>query len=396
VDEIAGTAQASGEAAPPNPALSYPYDFDPAARERATRFSVIRKALAIYTPDLLLLPFIFLLTVTGWWASVRDRALALRLPLLPGEVWAGLVFVLFFVAIIWLVNLAAGVLMARDLRKELRRPQRTAEDFLDRVRVLPLLTVQFLVLCAVFYGLLWFTPAWWLVIALVLGAFTLAQNARILQRSRDTAGASSVPSGLRQRFDSLVRAVGAPWIAIATSKDEKPTAFTFGMGRSQTVVLSKAVIGKMHPLELDVVMAHEIGHIVNRDLARKTAVGAALGLATLGILAILLESAVGRFGITSRWDIASLPLVFLYLRIAAVAFAPLSNLHSQRLELAADRFALGLLGDPVAYMSAQKRLADMDFVESSPSTVTRLFSTHPSIEERLELAERRERGPPER
>ena len=391
---VEALAAGSPSTSPPV-APAYPYDFDPNAREQARRFGRARVALLPYVPDMFLMLVLFLLTTSGASSALREKAFSLGFPLTFGApVFAGVAYVIALAAIIWLAILLPGILISSKMRRAVGRSRPPAVEIWARIGMLPLLVGFGLGFTVLLYPLLWFTSDWWLVVATVLGVAALVYYRRVLRTSRSSADTASVPSALRSRFENLVTAVGFPGITIATSKEEKPSAFTFGLGKSQTVVISREIISKMHPRELDVVMAHEIGHIVNRDLPRKVAVGATLGITGLIVLAILLETAVGHFGIMARWDLASLPLVFLYIRSAAVAFAPLSSYHSQRRELAADRFALSLLGDPVAYMSAQKRLADIDFVESQPPTFTRLFSTHPSVEERLDLVGGKDGPPP--
>jgi STE24 endopeptidase len=349
--------------------------------------------LSVYTTDFVLLPLLFLVFASGASAWLRDRVFALEPGLghpLADDALRVFAYAITLATVSWLVVLVPGLLISLDLRRAAGQRPDPGIELWGRIGMLPTLAFGAGGFALAFYAIVWTTPAWWLLVACAMALLSVIYFSRVLRDHRERADHVSVPGRLRERFAGLARLAGAPQVLIATSRTKKPSAFTFGFGAAHTVVISQDVISRMDERELDIVMAHEIGHVANRDLLRKIAMQGGLALVGLMLLATLLESVVGRFGIVHRWDVATLPLVFLYLRLASLSLSPIANYHSQRRELAADRFALSIVGDPVAYISAQKRLADLDFVDSDSTLFSRLYSTHPSLKSRLGLVSRGE------
>jgi STE24 endopeptidase len=166
-------------------------------------------------------------------------------------------------------------------------------------------------------------------------------------------------------------------------------AAVIGLGRSRRVVLADTLLSEFTLGEINSVVAHELGHHVHRDVLRLLGGQAAvlwtgLALATLaGEQLLLAAGAIGGMA-----QPANLPLLLLAAELFGLVAMPLGNALSRRFEAAADRFALYLTGDPTAFASAMRKLADQNLVELQPPRWAELvLASHPPIARRIRVAE---------
>ena len=146
--------------------------------------------------------------------------------------------------------------------------------------------------------------------------------------------------------------------------------------------------------EVAVVVAHELAHHAHRDLVadararRRGARGAALCAAHAGR-----RRASGR-GSAGAGDLAALPLVALVAGAVWLLATPLRHAQSRRQERRADALRAG--ADRAAPTRSARRSAASARVtwrRSGRRALTRwLYHRHPSVAERLALAERSQRG----
>jgi len=175
-------------------------------------------------------------------------------------------------------------------------------------------------------------------------------------------------------------------------KTRRANAALVGAGGTRRIILSDTLLADYSDDEIEVVLAHELGHHVHRDVltgAAARAVPLTLGLAA----AAWVFHAAGSFGllpgIHGIGDPAGLPLILLAAGSLVLAFAPLLHGLSRRHERRADEYALRLSERPAAFISAMRRLGAQNLAEPQPSRIVLwLFHSHPPIEERIERARR--------
>ena len=91
---------------------------------------------------------------------------------------------------------------------------------------------------------------------------------------------------------------------------------------------------------------------------------------------------------TEAVDLAALPLIATVAGAVWILATPLRHAESRRQERLADALALVLTGGADAFGAAIRRLGERRLAEERPSTLTRwLFHRHPSVKERLAMAE---------
>jgi len=225
-------------------------------------------------------------------------------------------------------------------------------------------------------------PSWWplvavagaclLVLLLVFVAPVLLEpvfNRFEPLQDRELAGA------LRALADRAGVPVRDVLVADASRRTRKHNAYVSGIGSTRRVVVFDTLLGEAAQPELEVVVAHELGHRRHRDVAKGTVL-AMIAAAVAVLVAWPLDP-------TPR-DIPVLLLVWGLLEFAAL---PLTAAFSRRLERRADRFALDLTHDRAAYENAFRRMAKANLSDLDPPRVVYAFLfTHPTPVERLAAA----------
>jgi heat shock protein HtpX len=257
-----------------------------------------------------------------------------------------------------------------------------------------------IVLCAAGVLIVLSSPLRWaLVVAvavgLVLAMTELAERAVLASVSARVAGERDAPS-LHQALARLCVAAGIPKPRLAISESPIPNALAAGRSRRRSViVVTRGLIERLEPEELEAVLAHELSHIAHRDAVVMTL----LGLPALGLRRLL-----------SWWVrtplVIFVPMLFFVWLAYALATLALMSLSRYR-ELVADRTAAVSTGTPEHLMSALQKIAqslplipDRDLRQAVGANAffvvpavprdeglhldpLRIFPTHPQLSRRL-------------
>ncbi len=190
-----------------------------------------------------------------------------------------------------------------------------------------------------------------------------------------------------------------PRVAIAYT--EMPNAFALGRSpKHATVCATTGLMQLLSPAELEGVMAHELTHVANRDVAIMTLASFFASLASM-----IIQFGFFFGGTGGRDDDDSpgvLPLILVSVLVYVVSFFLMQALSRYR-EFAADRGAAVLTGRPSALSSALMKISGgMDripagdmraangelsafyiFPPKVKAGLGNLFSTHPPMEARI-------------
>jgi STE24 endopeptidase len=196
---------------------------------------------------------------------------------------------------------------------------------------------------------------------------------------------------LRARLVALSERAGVPVLGVYEwglgEKTRRANAALVGTGRTRRIIVSDTLLGEYSEDEIEVVMAHELGHHVHRHIRAALVAESALIVAALFAAAAALNASWRGLGLAGPSDVAGLPLLLLTGGTVMLAASPLVNALSRRNERRADLYALEMTGQPAAFISAMKRLAAQNLAEEDPArTVTWLFHTHPPVSQRIEAA----------
>lgn len=197
---------------------------------------------------------------------------------------------------------------------------------------------------------------------------------------------------LRQRIFSLLERYKVRlkdiYVLDFSKKTVKANAFVAGLGRTKQIFLSDTLVNEFSPQEIEVVLAHEMGHYLNRDMLKLVLSSLCSSLLSFFIAAVVLEKLIVQAGFKGISDIAGLPLLLMVLLSIGLILLPLQNGYSRILERKADHFSLKATGMPQAFISMMKRLGNKNFSDFSPSRVIEIFLyDHPPISKRIRMAE---------
>ena len=202
--------------------------------------------------------------------------------------------------------------------------------------------------------------------------------------------------------EEVVIASGLPMPKVAIVNDTAPNAFATGRDPDHALIaFTTRILEVMDRDELQGVIAHEMAHVANRD----TLVSAVAGT-TAGAIAILSDFMARMMffgGGRDRRDGNANPILLvvslLIMILAPIAAMMLRSAISRRRESLADATAVSFTRNPAGLRRALETLATDSTVVRQRSNavahiwiespldgkaVSKLFATHPPIEERIE------------
>jgi STE24 endopeptidase len=160
-----------------------------------------------------------------------------------------------------------------------------------------------------------------------------------------------------------------------------------GLGRTRRIILGDTLLNEFTPDEIETVLAHELGHLVHKDIPLGILVQSAITLVGLYLASLGLLWGVQTFGFSSPADIAALTVFLLVMGIYGLVTLPLGNSYSRWRERRADEYALRMTGNGAAFASAMTRLANQNLSDADPEPwVEILLYSHPTLGKRIAMA----------
>ena len=197
---------------------------------------------------------------------------------------------------------------------------------------------------------------------------------------------------LRTRLLDLAERAGARVLGAYEwglgDKTKKANAALAGLGGTRRILVSDTMLAEYSDDEIEVVLAHEIAHHVHGDIWKGIVFESGLIVAGFYLASQVLLAMTGVAGLRGVDDVAGLPLLLLAAGAVSVVMVPVSHAMSRAFERNANRFALDLTRNPVAFISAMRRLGAQNLAEEDPSQIVRwLFYSHPPMRERIAAAQ---------
>jgi STE24 endopeptidase len=169
---------------------------------------------------------------------------------------------------------------------------------------------------------------------------------------------------------------------------KKANAALLGLGRGRRIVLSDTLISRYSPEEIEVVLAHELGHFRLLHIWKHLLFGAICGYFVFYAAGITLRKLITFFGFLDISSMAAFPLFLLVLLSASFILLPFQNSFSRLLERQADRFALRVTGLKDSFISMMEKLAQQNLSDPNPSLLEEIFLyDHPPVSKRIRQAE---------
>src|SRR3989454_10873489 len=211
-----------------------------------------------------------------------------------------------------------------------------------------------------------------------------------------------------QQLYNIVQALaigdGLPLSKVYVINDQSPNAFATGRDPNHAAVtVTTGLLQMMNREELEGVLAHEMSHIKNFDVRLLLVVATMIGMAAL--IASAFWNSVGRMRMRGQGALIVLAIGIVFTLIAFLV-GPLMQLALSRdRESLADVSGVELTRNPVGLINALKKIAANDKPpekfnhavaamcidnpeEHHGSFFSRLFETHPPIEERIATLEK--------
>jgi len=247
---------------------------------------------------------------------------------------------------------------------------------------------------AVYYFLLRFPGIWWLCAAL-FWFFVTVILAKISPHwilplfFRPTP----LPEGpLKERIMAFLSRypVSCKKVSVLnfSKKTVKANALVAGLGATKEIFLSDTLVQEFTPDEIEVVLAHEIGHYVHRDTFKLIGVNLLVTVISFFITSIFFNRLVVFFGLNGVSDVAALPLLLLSFIFLSMILLPAQNGMARFLEHEADVFSVDATKNAAAFISVMKRLGEKNLSEFSPPKIKEIFLyDHPHLSKRIAWAE---------
>jgi len=241
------------------------------------------------------------------------------------------------------------------------------------------------------------------VVLLVLQLFTSDKLAMATMGVKEVTPAQEPE--LHGIVERLCVQADLPKPRVCVMETSMPNAFAMGRSRkSTTVCATRGILDMLTPAELEGVMAHELTHVINRDVMVMTL---ASFFATLASIILQFAFFFGGGGDSEEENDVFI-VVIASLAVYALSFLLLRALSRYR-EFAADRGGAVLTGRPSALASALLRISGtMERVPSqdlraaegmsaffiiparAKKSLLNIFADHPPLEQRLAALQRLE------
>jgi heat shock protein HtpX len=200
------------------------------------------------------------------------------------------------------------------------------------------------------------------------------------------------------RRQAQAAGIGMPEVAIYPS--DEPNAFATGARRDRALVaVSEGLLREMKRDEVEAVLAHEVSHVANGDMVTLALIQ---GVVNSFVIALARVAGYAVDRLVFRTEQGHGPAFLVVSLVAQVVFgilaSPIVFWFSRQREFRADRGAAGLVG-PRPMIGALERLKSVAEPSPLPEGMAALgsqgrrgfarwFSTHPSLDERIEALRR--------
>ncbi len=256
-------------------------------------------------------------------------------------------------------------------------------------------------LYVVFAGALFWYSGSLLIMGLFIGGFSIVQFLYSHKITLWSMGAEEVSPQqypeLHDTIERLSRQADLPKPTVAVADSTVPNAFATGPTQKKGVVcVTTGIMERLDDDELEGVLAHELAHIKNRDMAVMTIAS------LLSTIAFVVVRWGWLFGGNRRNGGGGIIVAILVSLVVWILSYLLIRALSRYREYAADRGGASITGDPAALASAlmtiddsMSRVPEEDLrsqnemnaffiIPIRSGLVGRLFSTHPPTEKRVE------------
>ncbi|QDQ28351.1 M48 family metallopeptidase [Chitinimonas arctica] len=205
---------------------------------------------------------------------------------------------------------------------------------------LPLIALVLWLMAAA--GGLWWLYAWvaWVAFGLAMMAIYPSFIAPIFNKFTPLEDVA-----LKDRIDALLQKCGfesnGVFVMDGSRRSSHGNAYFTGFGKTKRIVFFDTLVERLEPLEVEAVLAHELGHYKRRHIVKRLVTMYGLGLVTLAVLGLLKDADwfYAGLGVAAPSTATALVLFFLALPVFTFPFAWIASRGSRKHEYEADHYA---------------------------------------------------------
>ncbi|MFZ2096497.1 MAG: M48 family metallopeptidase [Anaerolineales bacterium] len=374
--------------------ISISTELDPERQRRAKEYARINRRLMVV--DLLIGGVYLLAWLVFGWSELLKRWMTQ----FSNNDWLLLLlYVLILGGILFLINLPLSYYQGYILPHKFElSTQKISGWIIDQIKGILLGGIFGMIVLEIIYAVLRAYPTlWWLWAAIILLIFNviLANLAPILLMPlfNKYVPLGDEHSDLADRLLQLAKRSGTYVRGVfkfdMSKRTKQANAGLTGLGNTRRIIIGDTLLNEFSPDEIETIMAHELGHQVNKDIPLGIFFSSITTLVGLYLASVGLNWGVRVMGFNDIADIAAFPLFLFVLGLYSLVTMPLENGFSRWRERRADDYALSLTHNGSAYASALRRLADQNLSDADPeSWVEWLLYSHPALGKRIAMAER--------
>ncbi|HEY3343373.1 MAG TPA: M48 family metallopeptidase [Anaerolineaceae bacterium] len=332
--------------------------------------------------------------VLGWSGALKQALL----PVTTNDWLLVLLYALVFGGIYLVITLPLSYYEEYTLPHRFEMSTQTPGGWVgDQLKGLAVSGILGAVLLEIVYALLRAAPdTWWIWVSLILLVFSvlLANLAPVLLMplfnkytplGEEHADLAERLIRLAERANTRVQGV---YKFDMSRRTKAANAALTGLGRTRRIILGDTLISEFTPDEIETVLAHELGHQVNRDIPLLIGGQSLITLVGMYLASLALRWGAAYFGFQGPADIAALPVFALVIGTYGLVSMPLGNALTRWRERKADEYALAVTGNGPAFASALTRLANQNLAEVDPEPWEEfLLYSHPALNKRIEMAQ---------
>lgn len=299
----------------------------------------------------------------------------------------GIGFMLSAFALMGVLDLPFAVYRTFSIEKRFGFNRTTPALFIiDLVKQTLLMLVLMVPLSAI---VLWLMEAsgklWWLYVWLVWMGFALlmmwaypAFIAPLFNKFKELQDA-----GLAQRIQHLLQKCGFTskgiFVMDGSTRSAHGNAYFTGLGTHKRIVFFDTLIDTLTPVQIEAVLAHELGHFKRRHVQKRMALMFVMSLLGLALLGWLINQTwfYAGLGVERPSVYAALVLFLLVIPVFTQFLQPLATYFSRKDEFEADDFA-AQQSDPRALIEALVKLYKENASTLTPDPLYSAFhDSHP-------------------
>ena len=362
-------------------------------QKQAKQYGRIKRQLWLVDQGITLL-YALLWLITGW--SVALRSWLANLVNNDWFIVAG--FAAVFSGIFFLISLPMGYYTGYILPHRFDLSTQSLKDWvIDQLKSLVVGAVLGLILIELVYLILRLAgDYWWLWLTggVLFFSVLMTNLAPVLLMPifNKFTPLNEEHADLAERLVALAEKAGTKVRGVfkmdMSRRTKQANASLTGLGNTRRIILGDTLITEFSADEIETVLAHELGHHVNHDVAWLIGGGTVLTALGLFLVSRAMVWAIAVFGFTGASDPAGFPALMILFSLYQLITMPIENAFSRWRENKADDYALQATNKAEAFSSAFKRLANQNLSDVDPeSWVVFMFYSHPPLQARIAKAE---------